>query len=111
MQIKRQTLSMTRGDNASFDIVMRLGDTIKDFEEGDTVYFTVKKDLDSEKELQKVITTFDEGKAVVEVLPKDTKEMVFGKYTYDIQLTDKHGVVTTIIKPNVFILEGEVTDE
>ncbi len=112
MEIRRNKMSMTRGDSESFTIRLRDKES-KDyilFETGDTVYFTVK---DNEEEtdivLQRIVTVFDEGKAVIEIDPEDTKDLEFGDYVYDVQLTDKNGKVTTIIKPNEFILEGEVT--
>ena len=79
---------------------------------GDTVYFTVKKrHTDTEKILQKVCTEFLEGKAVISILPTDTKSLSVGRYIYDIQISSASGYVVTAIKPSVFELTPEVTYE
>lgn len=105
---------MTRGDSESFTIKLRNKKTKNyiNFEDGDIVYFTVKKTIhDVDKELQVVVDVFDEGKAVIEIHPEDTKELAYGEYVYDVQLTDKNGRVSTIIKHSPFVIGGEVTYE
>lgn len=64
------------------------------------------------KLLQKVVTSFgEEGEALIELAPEDTKGADYGVYRYDVQLTDRDGRVTTILPPADFILRGEVTYE
>lgn len=114
MEFRNKKIYMVRGDSESFTVRLRDKKTkeYKDFVTGDTVYFTVKKTInDTDKELQKIATIFDEGKAVFEILPEDTKEMAYGDYVYDVQLTDTDGRIRTILKYNTFTLEGEVTYE
>lgn len=114
MEFRNKKIYMVRGDSESFTVRLRDKKTkeYKDFVTGDTVYFTVKKTInDTDKELQKVAEIFDEGKAVFEILPEDTKEMAYGDYVYDVQLTDTDGRIRTILKYNTFTLEGEVTYE
>lgn len=97
-------ISMTRGDSES--ITVRCSEP---FNEGDTVYFTVREDAESEILLQKVIEDFPGGEAVILLLPEDTEPMDFGTYLYDIQVTRAGGVVTTLIVPSRFKLNEEVT--
>lgn len=114
MEFRNGKIYMVRGDSESFTVRLRNRKTkeYENFVTGDTVYFTVKKTInDTDKELQKVAETFDEGKAVFEILPQDTKEMAYGNYVYDVQLTDTGGRIRTILKYNTFTLEGEVTYE
>ena len=106
MKVNGTNLAMTRGDTDS--IVVSCPDRL--FTEGDELIFTVKKSaLTANILIQKKVTQFDEGKAVFEILPADTQKMYSGAYKYDIQLTTADGTVTTIIKPSLFTLEGEVT--
>jgi len=105
-------ISMTKGDTESIAIRAvnpRTGEPIP-FEEGDTVFFTVKFTESSERVLfQKRITEFEDGAAVVAIFPEDTKPLEVGKYRYDGQLTDRFGNVYTIVKPSDFVVTGEVT--
>lgn len=106
-------IKMTRGDSESlFVSCVDAENNAFDFEAGDTVYLTVKKNINTDViELQKVITEFDDGGATFTFAPNDTKDMDFGSYVYDIQLTQQDGTITTIVKPSRFILCGEVTYE
>jgi len=114
MKIDGTNLSMIRGDSECITITLynSEGDVVK-FEEGDTVYFTVKENLQTNvKIIQKVIKEFRDGKAIIELDPDDTKNLPFSKpYIYDVQLTSKDGKVTTIIPPSRFTLKGDVTNE
>ena len=97
---------MTRGDSES--IVISCPE--RPFQEGDEVVFTVKvNEFTPEITLQKRVTQFDDGKAVIEIFPQDTNGMNYGRYKYDIQLTTAEGAVITIIKPATFCIEKEVT--
>ncbi len=112
MIITGTDMYMTRGDTENIVITLKRGEDSVSLEEGDTIYFTVKEDVDvEEKQIQKVITEFDDGKAVITLDPKDTKHMHFGDYVYDIQYTDRSGNVRTIIRPSKFTIGGEVTYE
>ena len=114
MRIEGNTISMIRGDSESLTIRCQEPDgDAHPFQEGDKVYFTIKKSEYTQVKLfQKVVTAFgEEGEAQVEISPEDTREMDFGVYRYDVQLTDREGRVTTILPPGDFILCGEVTYE
>ncbi len=113
MRITGNSISMIRGDSESIIVSCKdsNGDPVP-FEPGDTVYFTVKETVNTDvKLLQKQVTEFENGKAIIEILPEDTKHLRFQSYVYDIQLTKAGGVVTTIIPPSKFRVEGEVTYE
>ena len=109
MKVDGTNLSMTRGDSETITISCEE----RPFQEGDVIRFTVKKDVfTSAKEMEKVVTSFtEEGKAIIEIQPEDTKKMVFGRYRYDVQLKTAGGNVTTIVKPSDFNLTEEVTWE
>ena len=105
---------MIRGDSESITVSLYDEEENKiNFELGDILYFTVKDNINTTtKILQHLITEFnEEGNAIVEITPQDTKDLRFKEYAYDIQLTKKDGTVTTIIPPSKFKIEGEVTYE
>ena len=113
VEIVQNSMTMTRGDTETITIKKTDKDNASvPFSEGDTVYFTVKKSIhDIDKTLQKVVTSFTDGNALIEISHNDTKDIVCGTYLYDVQLTDKNGVVTTLVKPSRFYIQGEITYE
>lgn len=113
MIIKDTNISMIRGDTESITIGCTDTNQIAvPFVVGDTIYLTIKLDINTEvKVLQKVVTTFTDGKAIVEIEPADTHELKYGVYRYDVQLTKADGTVITLVPPSRFIIEGEVTYE
>lgn len=113
MKINGTNISMIRGDSETITVQCKdsFGDYIL-FETGDTIYFTIKENVSTTtKLLQKIITVFIDGAAIIEINPLDTKELKFKEYYYDIQLTRADGSITTIISPSKFRIEGEVTYE
>lgn len=112
MKINGTNLAMTRGDSETITIKVKEGTDYVNLEFGDTIYFTVKINTNvAEKLIQKVITAFDAGVAVIEIEPEDTKNLAPRGYQYDIQWVDKNGRVTTIVAPSVFKIEPDVTFE
>ena len=114
MVVNGYDISIIRGDSES--LTVRCYDAAGQplpFVEDEIVYFTVKlRYTDTEYVLQKVITEFDEGAAIIEISPEDTKGLYFSKdYYYDIQLTRADGSVTTIVPCSIFRLGVEITDD
>lgn len=106
-------LKMTRGDSEYFTISKYQSlegvETQQLFLPGDSVTLTVKEYIGAEEAtLSKEVTVFIDGKAPFEFLPSDTNDLEVGEYVYDVQLTKADGKVTTIIKPSIFELTGEV---
>ena len=113
MTLQGTNISMIRGDTEGilFYVQNKEGNPTP-LEVGDTVYFTVKKNTrTSDKLLQKVITEFTDGKALISIDPEDTKDFKYGDYVYDIQLTRASGSVKTVVKPSTFTILGEVTHD
>ena len=114
MRIAGDTIFITRGDSGNFDVFARTAaapQQIIPLVTGDTVYFTVKTSWrTSVNVLQKVVTSFTpEGKAEIQLLPSDTKELEVADYAYDVQITWANGQVETIIEPAIFTIGPEVT--
>ena len=103
---QKNNITMTRGDSESITVICEE----RPFAEGDKITMTVKE-TEYKKEIlfHKNVTEFEDGKAVIEIAPEDTKNLYFAAYVYDIQLTGADGTVTTIIKPAIFELMKEVT--
>jgi hypothetical protein len=111
MYVLGKYLAMIRGDSETINVsrVDSNGSAVP-FVAGDTVYFTVKTDVNTTaKILQKKIEAFTDGVAVIAIVPADTKNLSYGDYVYDVQLTRADGSVSTIIPPNTFTIKGEVT--
>mgnify|MGYP000872505127 FL=1 len=111
MEIQGYNISMIRGDTETIKVSCKDAQGVGvPLEDGDTLYFTVKQSVTTErKEMQKVITEFPDGIAYINISHDDTKSMSFRSYYYDIQLTRADGTVKTIIPPSKFTVEGEVT--
>ena len=109
----RVNIEMTRGDSESITVrcFEKSGDskTDKPFQSGDTVYLTVREDAESAIAMQKTVTSFPDGAAVIPIDPEDTEGMEFGDYVYDVQVTWANGTVKTLIEPSRFRLTEEVT--
>lgn len=113
MEFKNRDITIVRGDSGSILVGMYNEDgTVVPFVTGDTVYFTVKTDVNTvTKIFQKTITTFSDGLATVDILPADTKTTPLGRYVYDVQLSKSATNITTLVVPSPFIIVGEVTYE
>jgi len=111
MTITGTNISMVRGDSES--LTVRLFDEDGDqvnFETGDTVYFTVRYELgDSDTTIQKVVTGFINGEAIINLNPDDTSDLYFRTYVYDIQWSKADGQVKTIVPASDFKILAEVT--
>ena len=114
MQISNTNISMIRGDSESITVAMQdsTGAAVP-LVDGDTIYFTVKADTHTDaKIMQKIVTSFTDGKAIITIVPADTKDLPAPlECVYDLQLSKADGSVITIIRPSKFTIEGEVTYE
>ena len=112
MIVQGTNLSMIRGDSESIIVKCQENNIDVPFVDGDIVYLTIKDNVYTEtKLLQRVVTDFTDGKAIIYINPEDTKNIKFGRKIYDVQLTRKDGKVSTIVPPSEFNILGEVTYE
>lgn len=96
------TIELTRGDSFSTYV------TLEGYEptEGDRIRFAMKKSYkDVEPVLVKEVPT---DTMILSLRPADTKELAFGRYVYDMELTTAGGDVFTFITKGLFILTEEV---
>ena len=111
MKVYGTNLSIVRGDSGSITISLSDNDDVKiPLVNGDMVYFTVKLNTGTDiKLIQKVITVFSDGNAIIDIEPGDTATLAYKSYKYDIQVVNLAGKVTTIVPPSLFIVEPEIT--
>lgn len=98
-------IEIIRGDTARFEVEIldQKGDPYA-LQSGDQLVFTVKKNTSTSLIiLQKNIV----GKTFT-ISHEDTANLDYGKYVYDIQLTQANGDVTTVIQPSPFEILPEV---
>lgn len=98
--VSGSTITLTRGDTfmALVTITSKDADaTIQPYipKEGDSVRFAMKQNYDDAEPVLIKDIPIDTMKLIIE--PEDTKQLDFGKYVYDIQLTKASGEVDTFI--------------
>lgn len=105
--VKGTTITLTRGDSfaADIDIFQPNGHPYIPIE-GDSIRFAMKKTVKDEEPLILKDIPIDTLKLTLD--PEDTKDLDFGNYIYDIQLTKSTGEVDTFITKSTLILTEEV---
>jgi hypothetical protein len=89
------------------DFIFSLDNYILD--DGDKVTFTVNTELElSTAKLQKVYTSFSDGKCIIHLTKEDT-DLEPGTYYYDIQVDTADGRTDTVMGPAKFKVNGGVT--
>lgn len=101
------SISLTRGDTFKGTVnIMYADGTAYEPVEGDSVRFALKKTYnDNEPLLEKDIPI---NTLLLHIAPEDTKNLSYGKYVYDIQLTRSNGDVDTFITKATFRVTEEV---
>lgn len=126
MLVKGTNIYLTRGDTARLTLDIDLDPSF----EIEKVFFTVKKTVESTASIISkkwetgVAETFgikrtspQTNKFVVSINHEDTSTRDFGKYRYDVQINyvDSNELavvkILTIVKPSIFSIEEEVTQE
>lgn len=102
------TIRLTRGDTAQLEITIKNGLTeeVYDMAPNDILSFTIKKSVKDETAL---VHKESKGTNTFHIEPKDTAELSFRKYFYDVQLARANGDVYTVIVPTTFEIMKEVT--
>ena len=110
MVFNATTMEMFRGDSENLTVIIRdkLSKEPVALVTGDKVTFTVRQNEDYLITLQKIVTSFVDGKALIPILPTDTSGLTRGRYVYDIEVTFASGEVKTPVK-GVLKIEGDVT--
>lgn len=101
------TITLTRGDTFSANISITDSDGNPYIPvAGDSVRFAMKAKIEDTSPLLKVNIPIDT--MVLTIRPEETKNLGFGKYIYDLQLTKANGDVDTFITMSTLKLTEEV---
>lgn len=105
--VRGTTITLTRGDTfrANLNIVDKNGIPYTP-QPGDEIRFAMKKNYSAGEPL--IFKNIPTDTLLLVIDPEDTKDLSFGSYVYDIQLTDSFGNVDTFITTSKFIITEEV---
>lgn len=107
IKIEGTTIFLTRGDSLYTDITIKNPDGTDYIPQaGDSVRFAMKKKYQDEEPL--ILKDIPTESMLLYLEPADTKELAFGKYVYDIELTKENGDVLTFICEAEFNIAKEV---
>lgn len=99
-------IELTKGDSKSITVIIKSNGVKVPLVSGDIVYFSARqKPSQTTYDIQKTITSFTNGEAIITLLSVDTN-IDTGTYLYDIQLSKANGEVFTIIKGDLKITLG-----
>lgn len=105
--VKGTSITLTRGDSFSADIGIIQPDGEPYIpSEGDQIRFAMKRNVKDEEVL--ILREIPIETMRLVLTPEDTKELEFGSYVYDIQLTKSTGEVDTFITKSTLTLTEEV---
>lgn len=105
--VKGTTITLTRGDTfaANIGIIQPNGDPYIP-SEGDSIRFAMKGSTKDDEVLILKEIPIETMRLVLD--SEDTKDLEFGNYVYDIQLTKSTGEVDTFITKSTLVLTEEV---
>ena len=98
-------IRMVRGDTACIEFAL---DNYK-LSPGDQVKFTVKTSVSAEEpSILKIITEFEDGKAIIKLEENDTKHLEAIEYLYEIEVRIGEEIVDTVITATQFKLIADL---
>lgn len=112
--ISGSKITLTRGDSLYCEVSMMQGSSVYTPQEGDVIRFALKRDamapggVDYADKRPLILKTIPNDTLVLHLEPGDTKELKFGTYVYDIEITFANGDVDTFIQAAPFVIEKEV---
>lgn len=106
-KVRKNTIYLTRGDTFKAVVTITNPDGTEYHPgEGDSIRFALKESVDDEECL--ILRDISIDTMLLILYPEDTKELEFGSYVYDIQLTKANGDVDTFITASKLKLTAEV---
>ena len=106
-KVEGTLITLTRGDtfNATITIYDSQGNVYTPAA-GDVVRFALKRTAEDRTPL--ILKTIDHETMLLTIEPNDTKNLAFGSYIYDVEITLADGTVDTFIANAKLILTVEV---
>lgn len=106
-KVRKNTIFLTRGDTFKAHLTINYPDgSVYTPKEGDSIRFALKENIEDEECL--ILRDIPIDTMLLVLYPEDTKELEFGSYVYDIQLTKANGDVDTFITASKLKLTAEV---
>lgn len=112
--VEDNSITLTRGDTFRGKVGIKVDGEQYTPVDGDVVRFALKHNkLNADKTEYTdpeplILKTIPNDTLILELEPSDTKELGFGKYVYDVQITLADGTVDTFITKAPFKLTEEV---
>lgn len=105
--VKKNTIYLTRGDTFRATIALKDAEgEIYTPAPDETIRFAMKKDYSDPEPLLLITVPVDTLELII--LPADTKELPFGNYVWDMQITRANGDIDTFITKASLVLTEEV---
>ena len=104
--VSNNEIRLIRGDTLRVKVDIQNGDEAYVPSDRDVIRFAMKKAIEDADPLILKVIPNDTLMLVLE--PEDTKNLAFGKYVYDVELTMEDGTVDTFIPPSTFYIAKEV---
>lgn len=106
--VSENKIIMTRGDTAKISVTIKYKNTHELYTPvaGDHIKFSVKKYTSDKKTVFEKDIPYDTLLLVIE--PEDTKNLPFGPYVFDAQITFANGDVDTFIQNGILEITHEV---
>lgn len=98
-------ITMTRGDTVRIQVAIDIDGEEYTPQEGDVVRFAAKKAWTDDEPC--ILITIPNDTLVLTIEPNDTKELEFGAYNYDLQITFANGDVATFVTKAKLKIEEE----
>lgn len=106
-RVRNNIIYLTRGDTFKAKLTITYPDgSVYTPKEGDEIRFAMKENVEDEECL--IWRDIPIDTMLLVLYPGDTKELEFGNYVYDIQLTKANGDVDTFITASKLKITAEV---
>ena len=114
-KIEGTTITLTRGDSFSLQVNINVNGEPYSPDPGDIIKFKLKRNLMDSKRTQYldekplICKQIPWNTMILELIPNDTKKLLFGEYVYDLEITfATTGRVYTFINNAIFNIAPEV---
>lgn len=105
--VKGTTITLTRGDTFGANLEIRRPDgTLYIPSKDDKIRFALKSKISDKEPL--ILKEIPISTMMLLLYPEDTKDLPFGQYFYDVELTKASGAVSTFITKSKLNLTEEV---
>lgn len=106
-KVDGDSISLTRGDTLILNIQIIRDNEVYTPESGDKIRFALSKDTSGKNE-PIILKNINPSTMRLTINPEDTKDLSYGSYVYDVELTTIDGYVDTFIGPAKFKITEEV---